>query len=72
MYMYRLTPRSESIHIHILENGTFYLISGDHNHAIKRPVFNEVLYNTRRDIIVCVFSMPTNAYCAITTQLPSY
>ena len=58
MYMYRLTPRSESIHIHILEKGTIYLISHDYDHANK-PVFNEVLYNTRCDIIVCVFSMRT-------------
>ena len=28
----------------LLENGTFYLISRDHNQPIKRPEFNEVLY----------------------------
>ena len=28
--------------IALLENGTFYLISRDHNQPIKRPEFNEV------------------------------
>ena len=31
--------------IALLENGTFYLISHEHNQPIKRPEFNEVLYN---------------------------
>ena len=30
--------------IALMENGTFYLISRDHNQPIKRPEFNEVLY----------------------------
>ena len=30
--------------IALLENGTFYLISRDHNQPITRPEFNEVLY----------------------------
>ena len=30
--------------IALLQNGTFYLISCDHNQPIKRPEFNEVLY----------------------------
>ena len=30
--------------IALLKNGTFYLISCDHNQQIKRPEFNEVLY----------------------------
>ena len=30
--------------IAVLENGTFYLISRDHNQPIKRPEFNDVLY----------------------------
>ena len=33
--------------IALLENGTFYLISRDHNQPIKRPEFNKVLYNPR-------------------------
>ena len=32
--------------IALLKNGTFYLISRDHNQPIKRPEFNEVLHNT--------------------------
>ena len=31
----------------LLENGTFYLISRDDNQPIKRPEFNEVLYNNQ-------------------------
>ena len=36
---------SRTFSIALLENGTFYLISHDHNQPIKRPEFNEVLYN---------------------------
>ena len=33
-----------NVSIALLKNGTFYLISRDHNQLIKRPKFNEVLY----------------------------
>ena len=33
--------------IALLENGTFYLLSRDHNQPIKRPEFNEVLYKAK-------------------------
>ena len=34
-----------TISIALLENGTFYLISCNQNQPIKRPEFNEVLYD---------------------------
>ena len=38
---------SGTFSIALLENGTFYLISGDHNQPIKQPEFNKVLYNQK-------------------------
>ena len=38
----RVQWKNYCVSIALLENGTFYLISRDHNQPIKRPEFNEV------------------------------
>ena len=48
----------KTIALLLFENGTFYLISRDHNQPIKRPEFNEI-YNPDYTIYNTFFYSPT-------------